>query len=200
MTTELQQNRYDQLLRRVGDLKGPGSKVSEVLSELFPVLDVENVPGELLRLARTNICFGGTVVGPDATKSSRIQLFNPVGSSVIATVSSVMVSSGQGQVVRWSVGPTALTSGIGVESFRDARAGFTNQPVCQLRTDLTVALTDATGQMRVESEYNVLDDTNSVAVLTAGSGLEFGAGSNNTTLFVTFYWRERVIEPSEVSA
>jgi len=56
--TELQQNRYDQLLRRVGDLKGPGSKVNDVLQELFPTIDVENVPGELLFLMGTHIGLG----------------------------------------------------------------------------------------------------------------------------------------------
>ncbi len=48
MGQELQQNRYDQLIRRVGGIIGPGSKVVEALGELFPVIDVENVPGELL--------------------------------------------------------------------------------------------------------------------------------------------------------
>ena len=38
--SQLQQSRYDQLLRRVGDLKGPGSKVNDVLHELFPMFDL----------------------------------------------------------------------------------------------------------------------------------------------------------------
>ena len=52
---EVQQNRWDQLIRRVSGSIGPGSRVSETLSELLPVMDVERVPGELLRLMGTDV-------------------------------------------------------------------------------------------------------------------------------------------------
>ena len=198
--TELQQSRYDQLLRRVGDLKGPGSKVNDVLQELFPTLDVENVPGELLALMGTQPCFGGVVLTGSAGQRARIQLFNPVGSGKLIACSTVQVSVGTTQQIRWTVNSNALATGVGVESYRDGRLGITARPAGQIRTSDTVAATDATGVLRcISGDTRFVTDPNAVAILPPGSGLEFGSGTDATTINITFLWRERVGEPSELS-
>jgi len=198
--SQLQQNRYDQLLRRVGDLKGPGSKVSDALTELFPTIDVENVPGELLALMGTRIGFGSATVTSAAGETPRIQVFNPVGSGKLVTVTRVYITGQTIQVIRWAIATIALTTGVGTELFRDSRHPLTTRPTAQMRTDSTVAFTDAGGQFRLLANVPAyLEDTNGVAVLAPGAGFEVGNTSTASTLLVTFDWRERVAEPSELN-
>jgi len=198
--TQLQQSRYDQLLRRVGDLKGPGSMVNDVLQELFPVIDVERVPGELLALSGTSLCLGSASVTGDALERPHIQLFNPVGSGKLVTVSRVIITCQEVLVIRWAIVSVALTTGIGTEVFRDSRINGTSRPTAQMRTDSLVAITDANGQFRLLANTPAyLEDKNSVAVLSPGFGLEVGTDTIASVLQTSFEWRERVAEPSELS-
>jgi len=93
VTNEIQQNRYDQTLRRVTGIIGPGSKVAEVLTELFPVIDVERVPGELLILGGTDLAAGGASLDGGPGNSSEINLHNPPGSGKIITCTQILITS-----------------------------------------------------------------------------------------------------------
>lgn len=198
MTSDLQQTRYDQLIRRVGAIVGPGSKVAEALSELFPVIDVERVPGELLLLGGTNLCIGAANVTGAVGEVARIQLFNPAGSGKLLSVSSCLISTTATQAIRFATSLINLTSNIGTQVFRDRRLTAL-RPTGQIRTDSTIALTDANGIFRVLGNTPwVLEDQNTVAVLPPGTGFEVGDSTTNTDLFVTFFWRERVAEQSEL--
>lgn len=198
--TELQQNRYDQLLRRVGDLKGGGSKVSEVLSELFPMFDVENLPAELYLLGGTELCFGGANLTGAAGERPGISLRNPTGSSKIITVTSAVLSTDVTQQINFGVNNTTLTNGVGTETFRDTRRGITARPTGQMRTESQVAIIGSTGQVRLTTgQPYTLEDPNDLAVLLGGFTFEIGATTIASTLLVTFFWRERVAEPSETN-
>ncbi len=201
--TQIQQGRYDALLRRVADLKGPGSKVNDVLEELFPIFDVEHLPGELYILAQTDLCFGGGFVAGAGGMAARGQLFNPAGSGKVLTITELGYSSNVTSIARWGRRDVPQTSSLGTQLFRDTRkaaTGVLNLPVGQIRSDITVALANATGQALVLANRPfVLKDSNSVAVLGPGTGFEIGSGSNDIQLFFYFNWRERVAEPSETN-
>jgi len=200
MTSELQQSRYDQLIRRVGGIIGPGSKVFEALTELFPVLDVERVPGELLLLGQTQLCIGSITFSSAAAQSPRTQLFNPVDSGKLITVSSMIISVPAASIVRFSVGFTALTTGQGTERYRDGRLPLAARPSGQIRTQSSAAQTDAHGQFRMGgSDPRQFTDENAMAVLSPGSGYEWGSNIINNSISVTWHWRERVAEPSELN-
>jgi len=196
--TELQQNRYDQLLRRVGDLKGPGSKVNDVLQELFPTIDVENVPGELLLLMGTRIGWAATSVAPTAGKKAGIQLFNPAESGHLVTVSSIYVSGGGGANITWGLTTTALATNTGIPKLRDARAGVPANGVAQLRTSPD-AVAPSSGQIKVASSspFEIIDG-NSVCVLSPGTGLNV-VSSVDVISIASFNYRERIAEPSELA-
>ncbi len=199
MAHDLQQTRYDQLIRRVGGIIGPGSKVGEALEELFPVIDVERVPGELLLLSGTRVCLGSFSLTSDALERPRVQLFNPVGSGNLVTVSTVIIFSIQTITVNYTVNNIALTDGQGTERFRDFRLGGIARPTTQIRSDSLVATTDAIGHMRISgSEPEYLNDENGVAVLSPGSGLEIGGTGIQTFVGATFFWRERTALESEL--
>lgn len=186
-------------MRRVGDLKGPGSKVSEVLTELFPMVDVERVPGELLALGGTVIGHGGTLLTGAAGEAPGIQLFNPDASGKLVTLTRCMFSSSVSGVLRFAVTGIALSGGPGVESPRDSRLGLTSQTSALVRTQSAVALLDATFQLRAIADVTqTLEPRNTLAVLGPGDAFHCGGSDFAATITVAFWWRERVAEPSEL--
>lgn len=200
MTNELQQNRYDQLLRRVGALVGGGSKVSEVLSELFPMIDVENVPGELLLLGGTRLAFGGGTLTGAAGQRGKMQVFNPEDSNNIMTVTQLIVSVGTESVVRWGRSTAALTSGISTQIYRETRIPLTNLPLGQIRQESSVPQAPGTNQVRLNSSIPfILNDPNGIMILAPGEGLEVGPDLVAIALYTAFSWRERVAERSELN-
>jgi len=196
--TELQQNRYDQLLRRVGDLKGPGSKVNDVLQELFPTLDVENVPGELLLLMGTRIGLAGTTKSPTAGKAAGIQLFNPAGSGQLVTISSVYLAASANMSISYGLTTVALGTNTGIPRLRDSRVGSGPSGISELRTTGDVG-GPIGGTVRMAANTTLhLVDVNSFAVLAPGTGMSFG-GSLDINFSATFFYRERIAEPSELT-
>ena len=198
--TEIQQGRYDALLRRVADLKGPGSKVNDVLEELFPMFDVENLPSELYILGRTDLCMGGGFIGAVAAQAGRGQIFNPVGSGKLISVTQAGFANPAVRIIRWGRRDTPLTNHLSTQIFRDTRHPLGNLPTGQIRAQTSVALANANGQTRTEANRPfVLKDENGLAVLTEGTGFEIGSDDLNDSVTFYFYWRERVAEPSEIN-
>ena len=199
MTFEVQQTRWDRLIRRVSGSIGPGSRVSETLSELFPVLDVERVPGELLLLGGTQLCMGAAQVTGAAGETPRLQIFNPVDSGVLITVTLLLISGGATLNNRVATTITALTTGAGTEVFRDRRIALISRPVGQIRTDSTVAFTDAHLLFTTQASVTtLLTDENGLAVLPPGSGYEVGNNTAASTIRGSFFWRERPAEEAEL--
>jgi len=198
--TQIQQGRYDALLRRVGDLKGPGSKVNDVLEELFPTFDVENLPEELYVLGGIDLSMGGGLVGATSGEAGRGQIFNPAGSGKLVTVTEAGISAISSFTARWGRRDTPLVTHLQTQIFRDTRHPFGNLPTGQIRSESSVAQANANGQTRVGSNFAFsLKNSNGLAVLTEGTGFEIGAGTNNLAVNFYFYWRERVAEPSELN-
>ncbi len=200
MSQDLQTARYDQLLRRVGALIGPGSKVTEVLAELFPVLDVENVPGELLRLMGTKLGMGGVGLTAVAGQSAKIQLFNPQGSGQLITITLVISSTpNNGDVTSWAFGQVGLTTLVAGTPFRDTRDGLAPITVGQVRHVISAAgITSEFEYASVGQTPTMIKDRNGVCVLAPGTGLTVTT-ENNRDLRCSFFWRERVAEPSELN-
>jgi len=197
----LQQSRYDRLMRRVGDLKGPGSKVNDVLEELFPTLDVENVPGELLWLMGTRLCHGGGTVAGVALQHSRAQLFNPPGSAKLMTITSVHFAHESTGIVRWGAAPTPLGVEAGTEVFRDTRELPPTAPTGQIQIISTVSLGTGTNQSRLLADTDfLLEDQNGIAVLSPATGWEISTAVPESDINFGILWRERIAEPSELNA
>ncbi len=197
---ELQQNRYDQLMRRVGGLIGPGAKVAEVLSELFPTLDVERVPGELLALQGTRIGLDSASVIGSAGEFATIQLFNPLDSGNLVTVSQVGISSSANQTVVYGLVSTPIAIKPNTGRPRDSRFTILSPLVAELRNESLGVVAPAVGRMQLPvDDEKYFTDTNALAVLTPGFGFQFAAGTVATRIRVTFFWRERPAQKSELN-
>lgn len=199
--SEIQQTRYDQLLRRVAGLIGPGSKVGDVITELLPVIDVENMPGELLRLSGTRLCLGGGTLGATAGQPSVGILENPADSGVLVTLERVDFAATTTVTINYGVnnGLRAGTATLGTEQFRDTRDVSPEVPTANVRTADNGNFALLAAQARALTSTNwFLDPNNSVCVLAPGTSFEIGPSVANITIIFAFTWRERVAEQSEL--
>jgi hypothetical protein len=199
VTNELQTARYDNLLRRAGGLLGPGSKVTETLSELFPVFETENLPAELLFLGGWLTGMNTTIVAATVGQTSRAQVFNPAGSGKIAVVTDIHITSaGAAMFVDWQINETpfpVIVTGI----TRDTHAGFA-VGTALATGPLSTGNTPTAGRLTVPANATFhFHVDNGIAVLAPGSGLEIGTSADNLALNVTWFWRERIALDSELN-
>lgn len=196
--SEIQQNRYDQLIRRVGGIIGPGSKVSEVISELFPMIDVENVPGELLFLMGTKLAHGGGQQTGAAGEFAQVNLRNPAGSGHLITITTVVFVGTAALTFNTSAGTEVVQTSANSAALRDVRTGA-DQPVGIVDIDSNVAAVAAINRFSIlANQPMVLKDPNGVAVLGPGDMYQVGTNVAAQTILVTYFWRERVAESSEL--
>lgn len=201
MTFEVQQNRWDRMVRRVSGSIGPGSRVGETLSELFPVIDVENIPAELLALGGTRMAIGNTNEAAVAANFQISELFNPVDSGTIITLLHLHVISDTALSVGMGITTGSFTNNNPLNvSFADGRFLPPTVPVGQCRDETAGAegvrfyLLD---QNNFQSE--IFQPPKAIAVLVPGTGWSVGTTIANHPLSVSYGWIERPAEQSELS-
>lgn len=198
--SEIQQNRYDQLLRRVCDLKGPGSKVSWAVGDVLPTIDVEQTPPELLALSGTRIASGLLVLAAGgAGNFSRAQLFNPAGSNAVIRVTRIFVSSENASNFTMGITSTELTASTGTEATLDGRLTGEGTIGQVQGANNAAVVTQFPYQQKIHVARGVPIDFDVGPVLTPGTGLEIDQQTANLDMFVSFVWTERVAQPSELN-
>lgn len=197
--TELQQNRYDKLLRRVGGMIGAKSMVNDALGELFPVIEVEKVSLELLKLTDWRLGVGSSEQVALAANNNQVQLFNPVDSNMLVVPTHIWIRSATSQFIRFTFLGTPLTNNVGNILPRDTRDGITGGVFAQVRNVQQVGGLPATGQIFVVGNVGFdFNDQDGLAVLAPGTGLNLSTNAVNSSLQVTFFWRERTAQQSEL--
>lgn len=196
MTFEVQQTRWDRIIRRVSGSIGPGSRVGETLSELFPVLDVERVPAELLLLGGTRLAMGSLRVVAAGANFAQVMLRNPGGSGQLITVTEVRISSPTSQ--RFVIGPTQNTFTVpGNQAIADTRE-FPNDPTGQVLGDALLVFGASFWQPFLLDQEIVVQPPDALAVLAPGTALSVSASVSTSDVTVSFLWRERSAEESEL--
>jgi len=194
----INQGRYDHLLRRTTAQVGPGSKVGNALEDLFPTLDVENAPMELLRASGWVFGTGFLAEVPSAGNNAAIALFNPADSGHLVVCTTININGPS--AVDVMIGPifTALASVNLPGAQRDTRAGAIAQTVARLQSDEN-ATSSAFLRIPIVANVNTqLTDIDGYYVLAPGSGMQVFANTVDITIRAGFLWRERVAEPEEL--
>lgn len=195
---DLQQARYDQLVRRVGGLYGGGSKVVEVLPEMFPVLELEHTTPELIALSGWRTAWQSTSRASGPGNDSSSQLFNPVASGVLVAVTQVFMLVSTDSNVDIEIQNSALAAGVS-GLYRDGRFGVPRNTAA-IASSLDGGTTG--GGLRVFVPANAvftIRDDNGIVVLAPGTGLNIGTVIQNLTLVVNYFWRERPALESEIN-
>ena len=196
---EIQQTRYDRLIRRVTGAIGPGSKVAEIITELFPVVDVERVPGELLLLGGTQLGFGGIALGPGIGNVPKIQLFNPPDSGMLVTVTMIKASVLTDAVITLGLTQSLFATNPDIDVQRDTRAGVTKSPTATIRTLLNPTSGGNFFPLFVLARDPVTyHDENGLFVLAPGTGITVSTTITDIQLTAGFFWRERAAELAEL--
>jgi len=199
VTNEIQQTRYDRMVRRVAGIIGPGSKVAEVITELFPFIDVEKPPAELYLLGGTVLGMGAHRFTGAAGQVPKVQLFNPLDSGLIVTVTDVYFSVNAVTQIRLARETVPLTAGNALELARDTRQILTNRPGAQMRSESAVAFIGANMIFRPQANVTThIRSDNDVMVLSPGNGITISTELFAAQIIVTYLWRERPAEPSEL--
>lgn len=195
----IQQTRYDELLRRTTAQYGGGSKVGEALEDLFPVIEVENAPIELLRATKWIMGMGVISRVAAAATLNTQQLFNPPGSGKLIVVTSLSLWSTT--IADVTIGPAfvALADASVPGAERDTRAGQIEATVGLLQRE-----DDGTGsafhEVRLGANATLqLSDSNGIAVLAPGTGLVCQIRTVALRLNSNWMWRERVAQPEELN-
>jgi len=195
----VQTARHDGLLRRLFSIKGEGSLLPETLGDLFPTLDVESVPIELLRLSGWELGIGGLTVTAAVGTTGGVQIFNPAGSGKIVVPTKCLYVSNTSDGVFLGVTDVALLSAV-VGRQRDTREGVTARTSALIREGDNATPPVGAAQFRtVSNTQQQFEDPNGLAVLAPGTGLTFVSIATNPTIRFGVFWRERTAEPSELS-
>jgi len=195
---DINQGRYDRLLRRTAAQVGPGSKVSNALEDLFPVIEVEDAPMELLRASGWIFGMGQIQRTAAAATENAQQLFNPPGSGRLMVLTSLQMMCTV--LTTLTYGPTfvALADASVAGAERDTRAGRIEATVglMQREDDGTASLFGVSRKL-ANTPFE-MSDQNGIAVLAPGSGFVVHAATAALTVFTSWQWRERVAEPEEL--
>ena len=198
--TEIQQNRYDRLVRRVTSVVGGGSQVNDTLNELFPMIDVESLVAELLFLSDTRMAFGSVDLAASVGNLNHHQLFNPLGSGNLITLTHVGFESDTAQRFEFDTTTVASTNLTGSRRYRDTRSPIVAQPIGQVRSVQQAGGLPLIGGLFVgAADREVLEDSNGLFVLAPGTGVTFASETANIGTMVSFLWRERVAQTSELN-
>jgi len=174
--------------------------VNDALGELFPTLDVENMPAELLYLSGTKIAIGAERDVASAGNVHLHQVFNPADSGHVLTLTDVIFSSDTAQRIRMALQTFAFTNTTANQAIRDSRVSVIELPVGQIRSVTQAAGIPAFGEVEIAANLPFhLTVGNAIAVLLPGTGFSIATTTVNTEFITSWWWRERATQAAEVN-
>lgn len=163
------------------------------------MIDVENVPAELLLLSGSRLCMGTVLQGAGgAGFFSTAILRNNANSGVIARLIEINVRI---VVASVALGPTVNTdSASGSRAFTDGRVFGEGTSLVTMGNNNLLAVGSTFWVAGVDAADNyVFRPPPAIAVISPGTGFQVGPVTDNLASRVNFLWIERVAEPSELN-
>jgi len=193
----VQQGRWDRLARKIADQFGPGSKAGELLSDVFPVMELENTTMELKVLTRWDFGLGASFSTSGAGTTNSQQIFNPAGSGKIVVVTEVLITVGGNNDVSGGISFAALTTSASGTK-RNTIAGASRATVALIQNQDDGATLAGISLAGKSGEAFSLTDPDGIALLYPGSGLRFTNTNLASELHTSYFWRERSAVGSEL--
>lgn len=192
--------RFAQLLRRLFNIKGETPLGVEAL--VVPTLDIEGGAPENYWLRREMLCHGRATQGAVAAQFTQVSLKPPIAQvSYVAVVDRVSLWTSASGGVRIQVGPALPGAGLtAVQGIRDSR--WQNQgPLTTWGRGTNAAQSILAGFAWVYVPANTPVEVPGPWVIEGFNpqwSLNFEKDTVNQDLNVTAFWRERLLEPTEV--
>lgn len=197
MTTPLQITRYDRLVRRAMNLVGEGAIVTGVLPDVFPIIDLEQLPPELRAIGGWRLGFAGQSFTAAAAEFPTLIVANPTDSGILTVVTTAIVSSTVADRINWRVISTVGTGAL-VNQFRPRDTRSAANLTTQLRQVSGVAPVPlgSTSRLGAADPLHILNGDS--FVLFPQSQFEVGGLTAQGTILVAFAVMERQFEQSEL--
>jgi hypothetical protein len=205
LVNEVQAGRYGRLLQRLMNIKGSGSPTPQLAGDLEPGITLETDRDEWAYLAGDKLCSGCSDLAGAATFLSEIKIGNPIGSGILVIVDAVIVGAPANLLARFGLGATMPVVGANNGVPRDTR-WFRNAGAIAAQSGARFAGTNNAGStitiqtqlMRIVANTSLLVPVRTI-LHPADVTFSVDPVTVNTALCATFYWRERAIEPSELT-
>ena len=191
---------FDNLIRRLFSIKGGGSELSETLGDVFPTLDLENLPMELLLLRGWHSFTGFLAVAGVAAQATGLQLINiAVPGNSIVVLDKVIIRAEITNNLSFGVNLAPFTTTINTQNI-DTRNPQQFNAIARIGSSQDALAAATSGSIRPVAAIDmILEAPSGLAVLAPGSAFSLISGVDNSDLTVTFFGRERQVEPSELS-
>lgn len=200
LMNEVQIGRYKQLLEQLLSMKGEIA-VQQLSPELLPVLVLGDDRPEWSALSGERLAFGGIAQAGVAAERSTIQLMNLPTSTSIVTLERLWVRvATAGEVFMGHLDTLVSGSGAaaGAYGFRDGRFPRGSQASAAQ----VFSFHDAANPITANLWRGVIGTTSTAinlpVVLTPGRGFAVCCTTVNVAMYVSFMWRERKFETSEL--
>lgn len=178
--------------------------MAQLASEMQPVMPffsgVEN------RFLESWDRFGFAIVGAATVgQTDGVRLRNPTGSGVVAVLEKMRVSSALQQEIDVSVGPAAAdltTASFGGSVEARQRARSTSVPSSSVASPgALLNIIDRVGVPGATAfaEVELINTVDQELQILPGWGLQVQSTLNNANLSVSWLWRERALEDSELT-
>ncbi len=191
--------RWNRFIQKLTDIKG-SPPARQLASEI--VFHHGIFSGEENRYLESWDLFGvGATVGPIVGQQSGLRLTNPSGSNVIAVVKKAAVSTGTTQSVNLEygrVGASLSQALVSIPMETRGRAASTCLASFNAAA-LTTLNVIAQGPLLANTLLDFIGDGIQEISLPPGSAVQIDGQGANIALAVSFWWRERFLEPAERS-
>jgi len=194
----LQTGRLENLIRRWGSIKGGGSVLSETLGDVFPVLDLENLPPELLLPAGISMVSGSVSATGGVGDLGGVGILNLAGSGMILTLTKFHVKTAAVQGISCGL-RTPRTPDINTRNM-DSRSAQNFNGAARLFSE--AATGGALGNFIIDTQADIDREVtvpHGICVLAPGGTFQLTASITNTLIRATFWAYLRLAEPSELS-
>jgi hypothetical protein len=197
---EILVGRFNRGLQKLFGIKGE-APVATLAPEIMPVHAIMNGIENRYLEAWQRFSYVAQR-GPTAAQTNAIRLRNPAGSNVIAVIELLLIGTTNATEVNVSMnaaGVVDLTSPTGGTSLDNRQSS--GSTVIGSFSDASPAL--GAGVIRSPNgaatggQLSVINDENQEIIISPGFAITVANITVNTTLYASFFWRERFLEEGE---